>query len=159
MFERSIFIITPLIRAVFRLCFLLATIGFTSAGYAQERAEIYLPSRVDSLVVSGGGPFLIRPFISPHSEVVNIDGVILSDEGYLLDYRTGFLELLGRNPEESGLLVISYEYIPISLTESLRKWPLVRKDERSSSQRRLTARRVAEDQRLYAGSTQLRRSG
>ncbi|GMQ80968.1 MAG: hypothetical protein BMS9Abin05_0397 [Rhodothermia bacterium] len=159
MFESPTPIISFSNRVVLRLSFLLSACLFVSIGHAQGRAEDHLPSRVDTLAISGNGPFLIRPFISPGSESVLLDSLVLSTDDYLINYRSGLLELLDRTPGESGLLVVSYEYIPISLTGSLRKWPLKRKGERPANDGRLTARRTTRDDRVYASSSQLRRSG
>ena len=149
-----------LVRVVLRTSLhLLSAIFLVSLGHAQERAKEHLPSQADTLAISGNGPFLIRPFISPGSETVFIDDQVLGKEAYLINYRTGFVELLDRNPEEPGLMIIWYEYIPISLTGSLRKWPLKRRGDRSVNNGRRDHSKTPGRDATYASSSKLRRSG
>lgn len=95
----------------------------------------------------------------PGSEVVFLDGDPLNDRVYSITYRRGFLELRGRDPSQIGQLVITYSYIPISVADSFRKWPIRYPDmEAPVGQVRRSLTGSAGQPSSYAGS-RLRRSG
>ena len=138
---------------------LLLTLQSRTPVFGQDVQSDKLPVRTDTLTVVGAGPFLIRPFMVPGSEIILLDGDPLNDRVYSINYRPGFLELRGRDPTQVGQLVITYSYIPISVADSVRKWAVRYPDmEAPVGQVRRSLTGSTGQPSSYTGS-RLRRSG
>lgn len=84
--------------------------------------HLVLPSRSDTLSVTGRGPFLIRPFIVPGTLSIRIARTSISPDDWLLDARHGFIEFVGIDPDSSFIFVAAYSYVPLELAASYQLW-------------------------------------
>ncbi|TDI76493.1 MAG: hypothetical protein E2O84_02800, partial [Bacteroidetes bacterium] len=82
------------------------------------------PSRIDTLVVQGQGPFLIHPFLLENTIIVYIDQKRVAREEFELDLLNGLITFINRVVPPSALFVVQYRYIPLDLASSYRIWPL-----------------------------------
>ena len=73
------------------------------------------PSRVDTLNVVGGGPFLVRPFMEAGSERIRVNGSHVGNDAYLLDARKGLITLRDIAPDSS--------IMPCGILTSIRRGP------------------------------------
>ena len=125
---------------------------------AQNTGSDGLPARSDTLIVSGAGPFLIRPFLVSGSVLVWLDGAMLASTDYRVDDRSGFLHLLNRSDDAAGQLIVSYRYIPIASSGTFRRWPIRREDAADTNVGGLRSPRI-EPSLIYGDDQKLRRSG
>ena len=92
----------------------------TQLAWGQENV---LPTRTDTLSVTGTGPFLIRAFIEESSLIVSSKGKILDQSEYALNARVGQITFLKVDPDSSFTFVASFAYIPLNRVAEYRLWP------------------------------------
>lgn len=100
----------------------LAGEGRETEGEESSFVREGLPARQDTLLVTGGGPFLIRPFLLPDGFQVQVNDVKLERRAYTLDRREGLIQFLGVAPDSTLEVVVAYRFVPLNLEASYARW-------------------------------------
>jgi len=93
----------------------------TAPASAQESELI--ESRIDTLHVTGAGPFLIHPFLVEDSVGIVVRDVLQESSSFLLDLRQGYVTFLEVGPDSSFSFVARYQFIKLDLDSEYSLWP------------------------------------
>ena len=109
--------------AVLTLVFPVLVGGQSALAQDTEPVQDLLPTRTDTLRVTGPGPFLIRPFLDATTVSVAREGVLVDQGAYMLDAARGLILFPNVGADSSMTLVVSYRHVPVSLASSYQLWP------------------------------------
>jgi hypothetical protein len=98
-----------------------------------------LPARTDTLFVTGGGPFLIHPYLVESSLRVWSKGNLLPATHYFVDFRQGFITFNEVGPDSSFSFSASYQFIPLDLEQEYRLWEKSDEAGKAGSNRRVSS--------------------
>ncbi|MDA1027982.1 MAG: hypothetical protein O3B41_02875 [Bacteroidetes bacterium] len=91
-----------------------------------------LPSAIDTLVVTGSGPFLVRPYIIAETLQIRVRGSVVPPEEYSLDFAQGFVTFSNVHPDSAFVFVASYQFVPVELQSEYHLWEMVDPSENKS---------------------------
>ena len=81
-----------------------------------------LPTRTDTLLVTGAGPFLIQPLLVSSSLKIWVEGKRIGTKTYDLDPIQGFVLFRGVDPDSTFLFVASFQYFPVEIEQGVKLW-------------------------------------
>jgi hypothetical protein len=148
-----------LLRSALWICAACCFIGITHVAQAQEKIDIDsnlaipvsgLPTKVDTLFVTGGGPFLIRPFIVSSSLNISISDRALRKDEFSLVSNLGYVSFRNVDPDSAFSFVATYQYVPLQLQSEYHLWEKVDRSDTNE---------LAADLNLPKAKTGLRSSG
>lgn len=104
-----------------------------------ESKTLPLPTAVDTLVVTGSGPFLIRPYLIAETLQIRVKGGVVAPEEYFLDFALGFVTFSNVHPDSAFVFVASYQFVPVDLQPQYHLWERVDPSESRSDPGKVAA--------------------
>ena len=91
-----------------------------------------LPVAIDTLQVTGVGPFLIRPFLVASTVKIWANSSLLQHSEYELDPVAGFIRFKTVASDSSFFFVASYAFVPLELSSTYSFWPASAQTDKNS---------------------------